>query len=195
MSERNITEDIKDELEGDILAPIFLLRASFPDGEVFVWTGYGTLNWDSQNWEGLGEFISLDLATETLDGSSQGSSVTVGGIDSDMFTGVTMGEYQGGSAKIYLGMLNQETGAVLDSPYLLFSGTLDSDECEDSGDTVSLKINIEHRMSDLLRAREYRYTDQDQQTLHPNQNDKGLEFVGSMVDVDLKWGEASDDST
>ena len=188
MSERNLSAATKQATTEDVIAPIFMMSAVFPEGEVFLWTGTGSIDWNGEAWDGIGDFLTIDIATETMDGSSQGSSVVVGGIDSDLFNSITLGDYQGGRAKLWLGMLDIDDGSVKDTPYLLFSGLLDSDEMEDDGSSVNLKINVEHRMADLLRAREYRYTDQDQQALHPGENDKGLEFMGSMVDVQLKWG-------
>lgn len=190
MSERNISTEIKAATEADIVAPIFFINGVFPSGEVWIWSGEGTIVWGGQNWEGLGSLLELDIAPETLDGSAQGSSVTLSGIDSSIFDDALLGDYQGGRAKIYFGVFNTETMELEGDPYLMFSGLLDSDEIEDDGEKVKLKVNIEHRLSDLLRRRQYRYTDQDQQELHPNEGDKGLQYVASMVDVKLKWGRA-----
>ena len=189
MSERELTDDMKTEIASRKVSPLLLLKADFDSGPVRVWTGVGDIQWNGQTWNGLGSLLSVDPVQEQVDGSAQGLRIVLSGLDSNFFSPVVLGDYQGRRGEIYFGAV-REDGTVIYDPYLLFAGSLDSDETEDDGSTSTLTLNIESRLADLLRKREYRYTHQDQQALHPGANDDGLKFVPALQNLSLKWGRA-----
>jgi hypothetical protein len=188
MSERTITEAMKIEIDGSVCYPALLMYADFPSGPVRVWTGYNQISWDSQIWDGLAGFLTVDFVSESIDSRASGASVTVSGLKSEFFSPIMLGNYQGNTAKMWFALLDESTMTPIDDPYLMFSGKMDSDEIEDDGSASTLKIHVENRLADLLRPRAYRYTHEDQQALYPGQNDMGLEFVSVLQDVQLKWG-------
>lgn len=188
MSERGLTASMQVEIAGQVCYPAFFMYADFPSGIVRAWTGTGQIQWDGETWEGLADFLNIDFVTESVDSRSSGVSVTVSGLKADFFDPVMVGNYQGRDAKMWFALLDDTTMASVDDPYLMFQGKMDSDEINDDGQSATLKINVENRLSDLLRKRVYRYTHEDQQTLFPGDGDKGLEFVGVLQDVELKWG-------
>jgi hypothetical protein len=189
MSERELTEGMKSEIAKPVVSPLLLLKADFDDGPVRVWTGVGDIEWNGETWNGLGNLLSVDPVQEQLDGSAQGLKIVLSGLDSSFFSPVMLGDYQGRRGEIYFGAI-REDGSIIDDPYLLFAGKLDSDETEDDGTTSTLTLNVESRLADLLRKREYRYTHQDQQALYPDANDDGLKFVPALQNLGLKWGRA-----
>ena len=189
MSERGLSEGLKSEIAKSVVSPLLLLKADFDDGPVRVWTGVGEIEWNGETWNGLGNLLSVDPVQEQIDGSAQGLKIVLSGLDSTFFSPVLLGDYQGRRGEIYFGAI-REDGTVIESPYLLFSGLLDSDETEDDGEVSTLTINVESRLADLLRKREFRYTHQDQLALNPGSNDDGLKFVPALQNLGLKWGRA-----
>ena len=50
-------------------------------------------------------------------------------------------------------------------------------------------MTVESRLIDLERARDWRYTSENQKSLYPN--DKGLDFVVDLQDMPIAWGRSS----
>ena len=189
MSERDLSPGLKEEIAKPKLSPLLLLSADFEDGPVRVWTGIGEIEWNGETWQGLGSLLQIDPVQEQVDGSAQGLKLQLSGLDATFFSPVMLGDYQGRRGEIYFGAI-REDGSVIEEPYLLFAGILDSDETEDDGTNAVLNLNVESRLADLLRKREFRYTHQDQQALHPGANDDGLKFVPALQNLGLQWGRA-----
>ena len=76
--------------------------------------------------------------------------------------------------------------AIVDTPYQIFSGFIDSMVLEESGESSTLTFTVENKLVTLERPIDRRYTDQDQQNLFIG--DKGCEFVTSLQDKSVAWG-------
>lgn len=187
--ERNITNDLKSATGADRVAPFVAFFGDFPIGNVRIWTGMGDLVFGGNTYLGMGEFLAADVVPESIDGSAEGISVTLSGIPSLVLDAVTIDNYHGRAATMYLGCLDVETGAVISDPVTLFSGFMDSDEVKDDGATSTVTIRAEHRLSDLLRRREYRYTLKSQHALRGATTDLGLEFIPTLQEAQIQWGQ------
>lgn len=186
-TERNLDPEVKAAFGENAVRLTLLAYADFPSGPVRIWTGAGMLYVDGFEWTGVGGLLSVEDVTESTDTAQNGMAVKLSGIPSEIFSSVTLGNYQNRRAEISLLVFDEDFQAV-GSPVPLFRGLMDSDQVKDSGSEVSVTINIESAMSDQLRPRVYRYTHEDQQTLHPDAGDKGLEFVAALQNLNLKWG-------
>ena len=60
---------------------------------------------------------------------------------------------------------------------------------DDGAGTVAIGMTVESRLIDLERARDWRYTSENQKSLYPN--DKGLDFVVDLQDMPIAWGRSS----
>jgi cysteinyl-tRNA synthetase len=58
----------------------------------------------------------------------------------------------------------------------------------DDGQSAIITMTAENRLVDFRRVRELRYTDEEQKNLYPL--DKGLEFVNSIQEKEVYWGNA-----
>lgn len=75
---------------------------------------------------------------------------------------------------------------LLGDPILLFDGRLDTGTIEDGGDRSAIILSYESRLIDLERARERRYTDEDQRIDYPE--DAGFAYVAALQDQVFTWG-------
>lgn len=75
---------------------------------------------------------------------------------------------------------------IIADPYLVRAGRMDYVSVAADGDTTRITAQYEDRLVDLERARERRYTDEDQQYEYPG--DLGFEFVSALQDKQLIWG-------
>ena len=186
-TERSISPSLKAELKKTKLRPVLLLHTDFPSGEVCIWSGTGELSYGDKFFLGMGALMSIEAAAETVDTRANGAALNLNGLDATLLAKALQDDYQGSACQAWLALLDDK-GAIIGKPVTIFKGILDSDEITDDGKTATLRITAENRMSDHLRPREYRYTHQDQQTLYPEVNDKGLEFIAALQDTKISWG-------
>lgn len=169
----------------EIVRPIVLVEAQFDSGTVFLWSGLGDLSWNAHTWQGTGALLKVDAVQETVEVKAVGTRITLNGIDTSMLGKAQNEDYQGRILKIYLGALD-DSGSVISSPIVIFSGRMDVMTITDAGDTASIEVTVENRFIDFERTKERRYTDQDQKIEYPT--DKGFEFVASIQDKEILWG-------
>lgn len=186
MSERTLHADVKTEVQGSLVRPVALCEMDFPSGAVNVWTGQGSITWDSKTWSGTGELITFSTFPERTDGSSQGIKISVNGVDTDLVSDAVDDDWQGDPVSVWIAFLDS-SGAVVGDPWKLFGGKMDTSEIFDDGNKATITINAESRLIDQLRPIQWRYTDQDQQNLYSGTTDLGLEFVATLQDVKALW--------
>lgn len=187
-AERTLTPTLIARIQQGIVRPVLFVFADFPSGAQRLWTGIGNITWSGHTWEGVGGAIGFETVSETMDTAAKGISAKLNGLDPDMVSRLVNDAYQGRDAIIYLAFWNDDETSLEAMPEPLWQGSLDTDEVEDDGKTASITIAAEHRLVDILRKREFRYTDRDQQLLYPGQGDTGLNKIEAIQDLQIPWG-------
>ena len=182
---RNITADVITEITAGRCAPIVLCEMKFSSGTVNLWNGIGDLSWDSKTWNGAGQLASISALPEGSDVAAEGLTLSLDGIPTTFIQQVLTECRQGYPVKLWLGFLDS-TGAVIADPYQSFAGRMDVPTIQEGADTCKVSITAESRMIDLKRARERRYTHEDQQIDYPG--DTGFENVAALQNVSIVWG-------
>jgi len=132
--------------------------------------------------------LSISNINETADIRASGVKISLSGLDSSILSSSISQDSEGGLVKLYFGVLtttNNET-VVVDTPYQLFEGSLDTIQVSETGESATITVTVENKLIMLERPRNRRYTDQDQKNLFAG--DKGLEFVDDLQDKELIWG-------
>lgn len=182
---RTLSSAVITELQADRVRPFMLLEGQFSSGMLNVWSGVGSLSWDSKTWTGVGSLGSISSMPETAEVQAVGVKVALTGIPADLIGQGISECRQGYPITIYLGFLT-DTNTVIADPFIAFSGMTDTVEISEGADTATITISVESRMIDLQRARESHYTDEEQRRVWPG--DKGFEFVPSVQDWNGAWG-------
>lgn len=156
------------------------------DNPVRVTNAPYTINWDGHDWLGLGLLGGISPIEEGTRLEMYGINLTLSGIPAEYLSTALGTHYQGNDAKVWLAPLDAAMQIITD-PVLVFHGRMDVMNIE-LGDTATITVTAESRLTDWNRARVNRYTDQEQQRLYPG--DKGLEFVAKTADMELVWGRA-----
>ncbi len=182
---RDITTAMQTEVQAGAIQPFLLFEAFFDDETVRAWTGYGDLVWDGDTYAGTGTFLNVSEIEETTETKASGITVVLSGIPSELLSLALNGEYQGRILNVYLGAFNS-SNAIISDPILLFKGRMDLMDIQDGSETGSITLNVESRLIDLERARNRRYTAEDQKIDYPN--DKGLDHVVSIQEIEIVWG-------
>ncbi|ABF42159.1 hypothetical protein Acid345_3158 [Candidatus Koribacter versatilis Ellin345] len=191
---RGLTPTIEAEFAKKNLVPLLFVEVQFVSGWVRLWSGIGAIVWNGQTWLGValpnGTVLgSISQLQETTDGSAQAAALSLSGIPSTAVQQVLNECRPNNIANIFLGAADQVTGAVLADPYCAWSGYTDVPTISDSGDTCTVTISVESRLVDLQRAREWRYTNEDQQLFVPG--DIGFEYVGALQSLSITWGKGA----
>lgn len=173
------------QITGSDARPALLFEGVFESGTVRFWSGVGEINYNSQTWYGSGNLISISPVEETADVVSGGLSVELNGVPSQLVEIALKQARQNSRGRVWLALMGADGRSVV-SASLLFDGLLDQPVIEDDGDTCRIEIRYANHLADLLRPREWRYTDEHQQQLSPG--DRGLEFVAGLQEKEISWG-------
>ena len=177
----------------DIVRPIYLVKAEFDstppeDRNLYLWSGFGDLTFNGKNYLGVGNLLSISAVDESTDLTATGASVVLSGIQSPLLAIARDEDYQGRPITIYLGALD-DTGDLIASPTVLFSGFMDVMTIAEAGETSTISVTAENKLIAFDRSYVRRYTAEDQKIDYPN--DMGFEFVAKIADQEIIWGRAS----
>ena len=145
-----------------------------------------TINWSGHDWIGAGLLGSIGEVEEGSDLQMYGISLTLSGIPPEYISTALGSHYQGRACQVWLAPLNAAMQIITD-PIMVFSGRLDVMSVE-LGQTATITVTAESRLTDWNRPKISRYTHEDQQLRYPG--DKGLEFVAKTAEMELVWGRA-----
>ena len=183
---RNLTAGFIAELEAEVKSPAFFFEGEFKNGTVHLWTGLGDIDWNGQTWNSSGGLItSVSQISETSDVRADGIIVQMAGVSEELRSLILSEVEQGKPGTVYIGFINA-SGAVVADPANAFEGRLDVPTMKDGGESITITFSYETRLRDLERAREFRYTNESQKLLFPD--DIGFEFVPSLQDWNGVWG-------
>ena len=182
---RDLTSAMVDAVTGQVVRPILFFEGEFASGTLRMFSGIGSITWDSKTWTGGGDMIGVSAISETAKVEARGVTVSLNGFDSAHVSLALQDLRQGKTGKIWLGFLD-DSDAIIADPKLAFTGRLDTAQLDDSGDTTSIAVTYESRLIDLRRPRTRRYTDADQR--QRNAADGSMRFVESLIDAEIIWG-------
>lgn len=155
----------------------------------YVWSGYGNLVWNGNTYQGVGKLGNVSVVQETNSVYATSATISLEGVnDSDLES--TMDSLTiGSTCTIYLATIGN--GVIVGTPVPIFSGLTDQGAISESTNTTSVSIDIESKMSQLQRNREYRWTDQMQRFLYPN--DGALRYTNTLQNWLGTWGFQNND--
>lgn len=181
---RSLTTALNNEFTSQEMSPFMAVDLDFTGGNFLTWTGYGNISFGGSTYVGSGDILNVGAINESSEIKANGIQITLSGIPSDLISSALTDAYQGRSAKLFLGVIND--GIVVADPYIIFQGVMDLMTIDDAGDSASIALTAESRLIDLNRSRERRFTSEDQKIDFPN--DKGLEFITSLQEKSIVWG-------
>ena len=184
---RDLTAGFIAQLEAKKKEVAIFFQGDFASGTVYVWTGIGEIDWNGQTWTGLGTVLNITQISETSGVRADGILLSLSAITEEIRSIILSEVQQGKDGKVIIGFID-DAGDVVADPACAFDGRLDVPKMADGGPSITVSLAYETRLRDLERAREQRYTNESQQTLHPG--DVGFEYVPSLQDWNGVWGRA-----
>lgn len=190
-SERALTPEVIALIEAEVVRPVLFIFADFPSGAVRIWTGIGPITFQGNTYTSAGGVISIEPLTETADTAAKGMVVHVNALQLSYVQKLTNDSYQGRKAVIFLAFWNEAEDTLYTSPGPWWEGFMDTDNGSYDGVSANLSISCEHDLVDILRKREWQYTDADQQALFADESsvvDTGLTRIPKIQDLTIPWG-------
>lgn len=187
MAKRDLTSGLETAILAGTVWPAILYEGEFDDGfggSAFLrlWTGVGTLSWNSVSWTGAGNLIGFDGVAESSDVRANAFEAWLSGASSSLVATALAAARKNRSGKLWLACFASAGSMTpIVDPYLLKKGRFDTIPIADSGDTARITVRYEDRLATLQIARERRYTKQDQALR--DAADKGFDFVESLQDA------------
>ncbi len=185
---REMTDEMAAEAVADGLSPILIMKAQFDSGDLNLWSGLGTLQWNGDEYTGAGNLLTMSDVTENNRGDAQNTTFSLTGINSALLAATMTENYQGRPVTAWLACLDA-AGAIIGDPFILFRGQMDVFSPTIGGDTMTMAMSCESRSIDVNRVKERLYTAEAQKALYPD--DRGLDFVSSLQDAQITWGRPS----
>ena len=183
---RSLSNDMTTQVSASQLSPIILASLSFQT-PVNLWSGYGTITYGGTGYLGIGTLGTISPVEETTDLAARGITMQLSGVPTALIAVALTENYQGKACSVMFGALDSN-GALVSSPITVFSGRMDVMNINDDGQNATIGMTAENKLVDFRRPREVRYTDEEQKNLYPL--DKGLEFVNSIQEKQIYWGNA-----
>ncbi len=165
--------------------PVLFAEFDFSGGFVRFHSLLGTITWGGYDWTGTGLLGRVTGIEENSDLSKKTVTYELSGIPSEVI-GIVLGEeYQGRTAKLYLGFLDQTTYQLVATPELISRQRMDVVDVA-QGKECTVTLTAESRLAAWNRPQVRRMTHADQQTRFPG--DKGFEFIDQAAQSEVVWG-------
>lgn len=163
---------------------VALARIDHPDGMVWVWTGIGTLQYDGQQWQGLGILGTVMPLSASMETVITDFELRLAGVPAEA-TELLNANVRGRPAEIWLATLDKHMDVVPD-PVLVGNGVMDFQtlEVSDDGDCV-IAITIIGGLWTLDQALNQAWTTEEQIKIYPG--DTGLDYIPSLVNKTVNW--------
>ena len=185
MSRNGLSGGMVTEFEADTIRPIFIFEGTFASSTLRLWDGFGNLSWDSQTWLGNGWFKGMSDVSEDEKLTSKGIDILLSGVPQSLISLILSEQRHTARGRVWLGCLDS-SGAVVNSPYMLFEGGLSSPRINDSSDSAEIVLSYEDDLIILQKTKSLRYNNEAQKALFPS--DRGFEYVSSLQDWIGFWG-------
>lgn len=162
-----------------------LVQIAFDSGTVHVWTGTGTLVWNSISWLGVASLLSVPGFDETNSVEAKGTTIEMSGLDPTLLS-AAMGELKHGQPVVIYVAFFDEAMALIADPLIVWTGRLDQPTIEIDGASAKVTIACENRLMEMNVPADRRYTHEDQQIDHPG--DMAFSFVAQIQEQTIYWG-------
>ena len=182
---RGLPTAVANAVSADVVRPVLFVQCAFDSGDLNLWGGIGDLTAGGVDYVGAGTLLAVSGIKESTELQANGATVQLSGVTEPLLSKARDEDYQGRVLKVLLGTMNS-SNSLISSPFVIFSGFMDTMTITDSGDTSTIKVTVENRLIEFERSRQRRYTAEDQKIDYPN--DKGLEFVTEIAEKEIVWG-------
>jgi len=181
---RTMTTEAATAASATQLTMALAVRLDFASGFVRVNSTPYLLMLFGEEYLGAGHLGAISGLDETTDLEAAGIALQLSGVEPANLYNALQEDYQGRDARVYLVFMTDQHAVIAD-PVLIYRGRMDTMDIS-LAEQGTVTVHVENRLADWGRARVSRYTDAEQQRLHPG--DLGLQYVAQLAYKPLPWG-------
>lgn len=184
---RQMSSGMLTAIQAGLLRPAVFVQAQFLTGTVFIWTGYGTITWNSQNWSGIGDLLSISTIEEGATVDARGILISLSGINNSLLADCLQEFQVGAPVVVYLGLFNNASPpGLIDTPVVSWAGRMDQATVDVGADQAIISIAVESKLLLNNVGVDRRYSADDSAIL--GSQDLSFRFVTSFYGQSLTWG-------
>lgn len=181
---RTLTPAVEAAIQQEIVSRTVAVEMDFPAGMVRVNGSPADFQILGNTYLGIGGLGAISTTEESAELRAYGVTFALSGVPRDMVS-VALGQaYQSRRMTVWEVLFNTTTWQVIADPVITFRGRMDTMDVK-LGETATIIVKAENRLADWERPRIRRYTEEDQQQLHPG--DRGFRFVSSTAEKEIIW--------
>jgi hypothetical protein len=165
---------------------VTFVSLDFASGIVRLHTRTGTITWGGFDWLGVGKMGAIEAIKEDAELRPNGVSLQVSGVDAAFITAATSDDYHGRPVRIYQGLLNVDTLALVADPETVFVGIMDTMQVTLGQNAGSVAVSCESEMARWQRPRPMLSTHETQQLIYPG--DRFYDLVPTIQTRPIDWG-------
>lgn len=159
-----------------------LLELGFSSGTNYVCGLAHDVSYGGNTYVAGFGLINVAPISETA-ASAQGLQIQIAGAPSANLALALTERVQGRPCTLRMAVIDASGTLQVDAN--VWTGLMDTLAIDDSGDNPIVTLTAEHMLTVWERARPVRYTDAQQQALHPG--DKCCEFVAALAEAQIVW--------
>lgn len=185
---KTIDADVYNAMSGSILQPAMLIDLLL-DEPLYLWTGVGDLEYESQTYKGTGAFGTISTSDTDSSLSANGISLTLSGVPTDVLQFALSPNYR--NKKVVVNIVLFDSDGMLVGGNRFYVGRIDVVNISKSGEENIITVNVENHLINFSRPLIRRYNQEDQQLFVDN-TDIGFEYISKINgDIAFNWGNAS----
>jgi len=161
-----------------------MVDLDFLSGHLYLNDGFIECVYNAHTFQPLGQFGGIQAVEETLDTIARPIVLTLSGVDPTLVGTVENEVYQNRAVIVYVALINQQTGALVDIPEIAWEGRMDYMAISIDQNKGSVQLNCEHRLR--REPRIARYTDPDQQQAFAG--DTFFNYIPAISNFKSQWG-------
>lgn len=184
---RQMSSGMLAAIQAGLLRPAVFVQSQFLTGTVFIWTGYGTITWNSQNWSGIGDLLSISTIEEGATVDARGILISLSGINNALLADCLQEFQVGAPVVVYLGLFNNASPpGLIDTPVVSWAGRMDQATVDVGADQAIISIAVESKLLLNNVGVDRRFSSDD--SAIDSSGDLAFRFTTSFAGQSLTWG-------
>ena len=186
---RSLTSPVKTELGTSEIRPVHLITISFGTPVNITDCSFdltSSISGSSVTYSASKFIMGISDFTEETDISKQSFDLTLSGADQSFISICLNENIVNDGVVVYRGFLN-DSNALIDDPFLLYKGTIDTFGISESSSGSSVTLRIVSHWADFEKKNGRKTNNISQQRFFST--DVGMDFSSETV-LDIKWGRA-----
>ena len=182
---RSVGPDLVKAIERDVVRIALLVELDFDSGTQYYTTADHDIAWSGNTYLGVGGLGSVTGLSDTNQIQALQVQLTMNGLPSGPWINTALTEPVQGRAATISAALYDDTWTILDSPVVIFGGTMDLIDVV-IGRQCSVSLTVQNALTAWETPDNATFSDNVQQQTYPG--DKFFEFLPQLIDAQIVWG-------